>query len=149
MRAGVFLRGMRMIGLCLVCLGTMAVWAAVPSADLDERVNRLASELRCLVCQNQTIADSHAELAVQLRGEVRKQLAGGASDDQVRQFMVERYGDFVLYRPPVNHSTWLLWSGPALLLVLGLALLGLHWRERRLAGRDEPDSVLPEQEEAA
>ncbi|HEX5786369.1 MAG TPA: cytochrome c-type biogenesis protein [Burkholderiaceae bacterium] len=137
---------------------------AVPQAGLaadpvlDERVNRLASELRCLVCQNQTIADSQAELAVQLKHEVRQQLSRGASEAEVRDFMVQRYGEFVLYRPPVNPATWLLWSGPALLLLVGLVVLGLHWRARRWQGQPEPggweggdaaavdDDVVPPQE---
>ncbi len=119
------------------------------AADLEEHVNRLASELRCLVCQNQTIADSQAELAVQLKHEVRQQLAHGATDEQVRGFMVERYGDFVLYRPPVNQSTWLLWGGPALLLLLGSALVWLHWRDRRKAFQDQPDSILPQEDAPA
>jgi cytochrome c-type biogenesis protein CcmH len=127
------------LGIVLWCL--LGSGSASPS--LDERVNQIASELRCLVCQNQTIADSHAELAVQLKSEVRQQLARGASDEQVRQFMVERYGDFVLYRPPVNQTTWLLWGGPALLLLLGAGLAAFHWQERRSAFKDAPDSVLP------
>jgi cytochrome c-type biogenesis protein CcmH len=112
--------------------------------ELDEHVNKLTSELRCLVCQNQTIADSQAELAVQLKGEVRQQLARGASDDEVRDFMVQRYGEFVLYRPPVNKATVLLWAGPALLLLMGLMLLVAHVRERHKAFEGRPDSVLPE-----
>jgi cytochrome c-type biogenesis protein CcmH len=115
---------------------------------LDEHVSRLTAELRCLVCQNQTIADSQAELAVQLKHEVRQQLAHGASDQQVRDFMVQRYGDFVLYRPPVNASTILLWVGPALLLLLGGGLLLVHWRERRQAFDGQPDSVLPTDDES-
>jgi cytochrome c-type biogenesis protein CcmH len=121
--------------------------AQTPS-DLDEHVNRLTSELRCLVCQNQTIADSQATLAVQLKNEVRQQLAHGATDAQVRDFMVQRYGDFVLYRPPVKGTTWLLWGGPALLLALGATLAWLHWRERRAAFRDQPDSILPDDDTA-
>ncbi len=112
-------------------------------ARLDERAQRLSAELRCLVCQNQTIADSQAELAMQLKREVRQQLARGASDQQVRDFMVQRYGDFVLYRPPVNRLTLLLWFGPMCLLILGLALFVWQWRERRRAQPDAPDSVLP------
>lgn len=124
-------------------LGWMA-WAqsALANPSIDERVNRLTAELRCLVCQNQTIADSHAELAVQLKGEVRSQLIRGATDDQVRDFMVQRYGDFVLYRPPLNLCTFLLWGGPALLLLLGGGLFWAHWRERRRAFEGQPDSVL-------
>lgn len=92
--------------------------------SLDERTQRLSAELRCLVCQNQTIADSQAELAMQLKREVRQQLARGASDQQVRDFMVQRYGEFVLYRPPLNDATVWLWGGPVLLLVLGLGAVG-------------------------
>jgi cytochrome c-type biogenesis protein CcmH len=128
----------------LLTLSLTCIMAAtpIPSAELDERTNRLASELRCLVCQNQTVADSQAELAVQLKREVRSQLAKGATDEQVRDFMVQRYGEFVLYRPTVNHSTWLLWGGPALLLLTGAGLFVSHWRARRLSGNslDEADS---------
>ncbi|MFT3857172.1 MAG: cytochrome c-type biogenesis protein CcmH [Aquabacterium sp.] len=134
------------VWLCALLLGVSAsaqTWAD----ELDERVNRLASELRCLVCQNQTIADSHAELAVQLKNEVRQQLSRGASEDQVRDFMVSRYGEFVLYRPPVNRHTWLLWGGPAVLLLLGAGLAAAYWRERQKAFTDAPDSALPGTEE--
>lgn len=143
------------------CLGGGVAWAqagAVPvapgasaansqlSADpaLDERVNRLASELRCLVCQNQTVADSQAPLAMQLKQLVREQLTQGASDQQVRDFMVQRYGDFVLYRPPLDSATTLLWGGPALLLLLGAGLFWMHWRARRLRGDLDDDSALPD-----
>ncbi len=126
---------------------TSLSWAIAPqnNAELDEHVNRLTAELRCLVCQNQTIADSQAELAVQLKQEVKQQLARGATDQQVRDFMAQRYGDFVLYRPPLNASTALLWAGPLMLLLLGVALLAFHWRERRAAFKDHMDSVLPEE----
>ncbi len=118
------------------------------NAALELRVNQLASELRCLVCQNQTIADSHAELAVQLKNEVRTQLAQGRSDDEVRDFMVARYGDFVLYRPPVSAATALLWAGPAVLLLIGLGLLVQHIRARQrldAATASEPDSGWPDE----
>lgn len=125
--------------------GASLAMAASPAGGpaLDEHVNRLTAELRCLVCQNQSIADSQAELAMQLKREVRQQLASGASDEQVRDFMVQRYGDFVLYRPPVNQATFLLWAAPVLLLLLGAALLLVHWRERRAAFQDGVDSELP------
>lgn len=120
--------------------------APIPVSDagaspLDERVNQLASELRCLVCQNQTVADSHAPLAVQLKQEVRKQLAAGASADEVRDFMVQRYGDFVLYRPPVNAGTLALWVGPAVILLLGLVALALVLRQRRLLAGEPSDDA--------
>lgn len=134
------------LGLILAAGASWGAAAAAQGGDLDEHVNRLTAELRCLVCQNQTIADSQAELAVQLKNEVRAQLARGATDEEVRQFMVQRYGDFVLYRPPVNESTWLLWGGPALLLLLGAGLMALHWRERGAAFKGQPDSVLPDED---
>lgn len=126
---------------CLVWPLTVAAAASDPL--LDEHVARLTAELRCVVCQNQSIADSQADLAMQLKREVRQQLMQGASEDQVREFMVQRYGDFVLYRPPVNRTTLLLWAAPALLLLLGGALLAFHWRERRQAFANGPDSELP------
>ena len=97
-----------------------ATEGAGPAADprLEEQVQRVAAELRCLVCQNQTIADSHAELAQDLRAQVRTMLASGKSEAEVREFMVARYGDFVLYRPPVKSTTMILWIGPFALLAL-------------------------------
>jgi cytochrome c-type biogenesis protein CcmH len=106
-----------------------ATEGAGPAADprLEEQVQRVAAELRCLVCQNQTIADSHAELAQDLRAQVRTMLASGKSEAEVREFMVARYGDFILYRPPFKATTLLLWVGP-----FGL-LLGGIWGLRRIA----------------
>jgi cytochrome c-type biogenesis protein CcmH len=92
---------------------------AQDNAQLDERARDLAHELRCLVCQNQTIADSNAPLAQDLRGQIREQLAAGRSDQEVLDYMVARYGDFVLYRPPFKASTLALWVGPFVLLALG------------------------------
>jgi cytochrome c-type biogenesis protein CcmH len=127
----------------IACGGAMAKEAAPAAADpaLEARMLRITAELRCLVCQNQTIADSHSGLAEDLRREVREQLQRGASDEQVIQFMTDRYGDFVRYRPPFNASTALLWIGPAALLLGGLATLGIVlWRRTRLApDRFEPD----------
>ncbi|HTD89951.1 MAG TPA: cytochrome c-type biogenesis protein, partial [Burkholderiales bacterium] len=79
---------------------------------LDQRVQRIAEELRCLVCQNQSLADSHADLAIDLKNQVREKLKQGASEKDVIAFMTERYGDFVLYRPPVKATTLVLWFGP-------------------------------------
>src|SRR4029077_14867665 len=97
---------------------------------LEKRVHDLSSELRCLVCQNQTLADSSAPLAVDLRNQVREQLKGGKSERDVIDFLVARYGDFVLYRPPLKASTVLLWAGPFLLLAFGLFLLVLRIRRK-------------------
>ena len=85
----------------------------------QERFNRLTSELRCLVCQNQNLADSDAPLAIDLRNEVFKMLQSGQSDEQIKTFLVDRYGDFVLYRPPVQTNTYLLWLTPLLLFIIG------------------------------
>ena len=99
----------------------------------------LAEELRCLVCQNQTIADSNAPLAQDLRGQIRGQVAQGRSDDQIRTYMVERYGDFVLYRPPFKLTTALLWLGPPLLILVGVLVF---WRVvRRKRADAAPESV--------
>ena len=108
-------------------------WAPVYAAEdasLDARVQKLSEELRCLVCQNQSLADSHADLAVDLKNQVREKLKQGASDKEVIAFMTERYGDFVLYRPPLKATTLLLWFGPALLLIGGLIALFVRLRRR-------------------
>jgi len=97
---------------------------------LEKRVRDLSSELRCLVCQNQTLADSHAPLAVDLRNQVREQLKSGKSERDVIDFLVARYGDFVLYRPPLKGNTLLLWAGPFILLAFGLLLLFLRIRRK-------------------
>ncbi|MCC6534302.1 MAG: cytochrome c-type biogenesis protein CcmH [Burkholderiales bacterium] len=109
----------------LVCVRALAADMAPPASDpeLEARVQRVAEELRCLVCQNQTIADSNAELAQDLRGQVRTMLARGASEQEVREFMVARYGDFVLYRPPMKATTLVLWVGPFVLLLGGAWIL--------------------------
>lgn len=124
-------------GVCLL-LVVSPNWAAEapPAADdpaTEVRMMNLATELRCLVCQNQTIADSHAELASDLRQQIRDLIHKGMTDAQINQYMVDRYGDFVLYRPPVKQKTWLLWFGPGVLVVLGL--LALYVALRRRAAR--------------
>ena len=97
----------------------------------EQRYRALVDELRCLVCQNQTIAESNADLASDLRREVYRMVEDGRSEDEIAGFMVARYGDFVLYRPPLRGDTILLWAGPFLLAVFGLAVLALHLRRRR------------------
>jgi len=110
---------------------------------MDKRVAELANELRCLVCQNQTLADSNAPLAVDLRNQIREQFKAGASERDVLDFMVARYGDFVLYRPPLKASTVALWAGPFVLLLFGLWLLF-----RRIAKRPAAEAELSEAERA-
>lgn len=97
---------------------------------IEAKVNAITAELRCLVCQNQTIADSHAELAVDLRNQVREMVRRGDSQEKILAYMTARYGDFVLYRPPVKNTTALLWYGPAALLVAGLVVFVLVIRRR-------------------
>ena len=135
--------------LVLAVLRAIAGEAQPAAADpaLEARMLRIAAELRCLVCQNQTLADSHAALAVDLREQVRTMLRQGRSDEQILQYMTDRYGDFVRYRPPVRPATWLLWFGPALLLAGGLATLFvvLHRRARLDDARFDPDTSEPEE----
>ena len=117
-----------------------AAQAADPVAE--KRLQGLSEELRCLVCQNQTIADSNAELAQDLRHEIRGMIAAGKSDKEIIDFMVARYGDFVLYRPPVKGITLLLWGGPIALMLLGLFALQRYLRQRaRRMGDDKPLSA--------
>jgi cytochrome c-type biogenesis protein CcmH len=97
---------------------------------LEARARAIGSELRCVVCQNQTIDDSDADLAHDLRILLRQRLLAGDSDQQVIVFMVKRYGAFVLMKPPLNDETWLLWLGPALLLAGGGAAIAIYWRGR-------------------
>jgi cytochrome c-type biogenesis protein CcmH len=94
--------------------------------------------LRCLVCQNQTISDSNAPLAVDLRNQIREQITAGRSDDEIREYMVTRYGDFVLYRPPFKANTLLLWLGPPALLGAGFLLMWGVVRRRRVAPPSPP-----------
>ena len=120
---------------------------ARPLADdpvLEERVKAISYELRCLVCQNQTIADSNAGLAIDLRNQVRDMLKRGMSDTDIREFMVARYGDFVLYNPPVKNTTVLLWLGPLLMLVIAgvLAIRVIRSRSKSSASQDLADADI-------
>jgi cytochrome c-type biogenesis protein CcmH len=127
--------------LCLSSLGAAAN-GADNDAAIEARMLHIAAQLRCLVCQNQTLADSNAGLAEDLREQLRVMLRHGDSDEQIQRYMTERYGDFVLYRPPLKAATLLLWFGPALLLGLGLGTLVLVLRRRARMGdeRFEPDA---------
>ena len=110
---------------------------------LEARVMAIAEELRCLVCQNETIAASHADLAIDLRKQIRIKLTQGQSQQQILDFMVARYGDFVLYRPPLKATTVLLWAGPFALLAVAVMVLVLNVRRRRLA--EQPKALSPEE----
>ena len=132
------LKNLAMSLLCgAVMLSALAKEATPLAADpaLEARVMVIAEELRCLVCQNETIAASHADLAVDLRKQIRLKLTQGQSDQQILDFMVERYGDFVLYRPPLKTTTVLLWVGPFALLALAFAVLAVNIRRRRSAAQ--------------
>jgi cytochrome c-type biogenesis protein CcmH len=120
----------------------------LPDPALEARAREVSKELRCLVCQNQSIDDSDAELARDLRVLVRERVAAGDSNEEVMTYVVSRYGDFVLLRPPFKSSTYLLWLGPALILVVGLVAIGLFYRRRRLAGADDGAPGLSESERA-
>lgn len=117
---------------------------AQPTGDdpvVEQRLLKLSKELRCLVCQNETLADSQADLAADLRGEIREQIKAGKSDKEIIEFLTARYGQFILYRPQVTPTTYLLWFGPFVLLLGGLFVLFTYIRQRRDAVAEEPLSV--------
>jgi cytochrome c-type biogenesis protein CcmH len=114
--------------------------------ELEKRVNEISAELRCLVCQNQTIADSHADLAIDLKNQVRNMVKSGKEQDEIVDYMVERYGDFVRYRPPMKSSTVLLWLGPFILLLIGLTVLVTNLRKRTRVVRNEEELSSEESE---
>lgn len=143
-------------GLCLraaagLLLALLLAWAApvrpalaqdaplvAEDPALETRMTAIAKELRCLVCQNETIAESHADLAVDLRQQIREQLRAGRTPQQIRDYMVARYGEFVLYRPPFSVKTLLLWVGPFILLLLGFGVLWRIVQQRRRPGQAVP-----------
>jgi cytochrome c-type biogenesis protein CcmH len=117
---------------------------AQPSAAdpvLEERVMNLSKELRCLVCQNETLADSRADLAVDLRGQIREQMTAGKSDKEIVAYLTQRYGKFILYNPPIDPTTYLLWFGPFVLLLAGLFVLFRYLKRRRELIVDQPLSA--------
>ncbi|BDT77692.1 cytochrome c biogenesis protein [Polynucleobacter yangtzensis] len=119
--------------LIALSLGSVFARDAAPLADdpvIEQRLISISEEMRCLVCQNESLAGSRSDLANDLRREIRILISEGKSDDQIRSFMVERYGDFVLYRPPVKPVTWLLWIGPFVILGIGIAGLLVYLRRR-------------------
>ena len=141
-----------LLALCLALPLAGVAKEAAPASDdpvLEARVMRVASELRCLVCQNQTIADSHADLAQDLRNQVRDMLRQGKSEAEILAYMTQRYGDFVLYRPPVKPITTLLWFGPALLLIGGVIVLMLVLRRRSRLPDDRFEADVAEPPEEA
>ena len=137
---------LRLLGLLfalVLALPLQAREAAPLAADeaTEKRLVTISSELRCLVCQNESLAGSNAELANDLRREIRTMIRAGKSDAEITDFMVSRYGDFVLYRPPLKGTTLLLWFGPALFFAVGLVALIRYLRRRNLAIKDAPLSA--------
>ena len=135
-----------LLGILFTCLCLNVTFAkdAAPLADdpvTEQRLISISEEMRCLVCQNESLAGSRSDLANDLRREIRTLIQEGKSDDQIRSFMVERYGDFVLYRPPVKPITWLLWIGPFVILVIGIVGLLRYLRRRNQA---MPSTALTE-----
>ncbi len=139
------LKAAMVVGVSLAALAA-SQWVLAQSADLrvgreaplmaedpklEARLVDISQELRCLVCQNESLASSHAELADDLRQEVRELIRSGKSDREIKDFLVSRYGDFVLYRPEVKPLTWVLWFGPFALLLIAAIFLGLYLRQRR------------------
>jgi cytochrome c-type biogenesis protein CcmH len=127
------MRQILLFAVCVFSLGSAFAKDAAPLADdpiIEQRLISISEEMRCLVCQNESLAGSRSDLANDLRREIRILIKEGKSDDQIRSFMVERYGDFVLYRPPVKPVTWLLWIGPFVILGLGIAGLLMYLRRR-------------------
>ena len=137
-------RALVLASVCLMVWNPLFAKEAVPLAQdeaVEKRLVAISSELRCLVCQNESLSASNAELAHDLRREIRSQIAAGKSDGEIREFMVSRYGDFVLYRPPLKGTTLLLWFGPALFFAVGLVALIGYLRRRNAAIKDAPLSA--------
>jgi len=135
-----------LLSVLLLCAVTPLALAreAQPTGDdpaVEQRLHKLSQELRCLVCQNETLADSRADLAEDLRREIREQIKAGKSDKEIIEFLTARYGQFILYRPQVTPTTYLLWFGPFVLLLAGLFLLFTYIKQRRDSLPEKPLSA--------
>jgi len=131
------------VGLLFLILffsASAAAQVAQPVEDpqIEQRMKALTEQLRCLVCQNETLADSRADLAEDLRREIRREIKAGKSDPEIIAFLTQRYGDFILYNPPVKATTYLLWFGPFVILLAGIALLYRYLRRRKELSKDKP-----------
>lgn len=138
----------RLLAVLLLCLLPTFAMAQLqeeerPSDDpaIEQRLAKLSKELRCLQCQNQTLADSPAGLAADLRREIREQMKAGKSDQEIIAFLTQRYGDFILYRPRVTFTTYLLWFGPFVLLIAGFYVLFRYIKQRRDSISEKPLSA--------
>ena len=136
----------RALALALL-VASVALAQPAPPDPLDARLRTLETELRCLVCQNQTLADSDAPLAVDLRNEIREMASKGRTDDEIREFLLARYGDFVLYKPRFTPVTWLLWLGPFALLLIGVVIVRAVVRGR--ARERAPEAPSPSAAQSA
>ncbi len=143
------LRVLTVLLLILPLLANAEVQPLVDDPVVEARLRHLSHELRCLVCQNQTLADSNAPLAQDLRQEVRELIVKGLSDQEITDYLVVRYGEFVRYRPAVNAQTLLLWIGPALLLAIGFFSLWWTLRRRNILLADIDHNDQEEKEEEA
>jgi len=139
---------MKRIGLLLIIFCSLPCLALAKEAkplsndpELEKRVMALSEQLRCLVCQNETLAASQADLAQDLRGLIREQMKAGKSDKEIIAFLTDRYGKFILYNPPVDPTTYLLWFGPFVLLLGGLAFLFRYLKQRRELITEQPLST--------
>jgi cytochrome c-type biogenesis protein CcmH len=133
--------------LVLCACGNAVAKDAAPLADdpvVEQRLIVISEEMRCLVCQNESLAGSRSDLANDLRRELRTLIKQGKTDAEIREFMVSRYGDFVLYRPPVKPTTWLLWLGPFGLMIVGVVALFVYLRRR--STEIGPENVLTDEE---
>ena len=133
-------RALLLISVCL-CFASVAVaQEARPVEDpqIEQRMRALTEQLRCLVCQNETLADSRADLAEDLRREIRKEIKAGKTDPEIIAFLTQRYGDFILYNPPVKSTTYLLWFGPFVILLVGIAALYRYLGRRKNLIADKP-----------
>jgi cytochrome c-type biogenesis protein CcmH len=134
----------RALFIVLMLLVFAAVANAQPVTDeavVDQRLHKLSQELRCLQCRNQTLAESPSGLAEDLRREIRVQIRAGKSDEEIRAFLTQRYGDFILYKPRVTAMTYLLWFGPFVVMLAGLVLLFRYIKKRRDSITEQPLSV--------
>lgn len=137
---------MRGLWLAAALLGISGVWAAdelegFTDPELNARYQRLIREVRCVQCQNTSIAGSSVELAADLREQIREMIAAGASDAEITDFLVTRYGDFIMYRPPVKPTTWALWGGPVAMLGIGLLVFVRVARSRATQPLDDDDEA--------
>lgn len=138
-----------LLAVLLACALPLGAQTAPPLAEdeaIERRLNALAEELRCLVCQNESIAGSRADLAQDLRRQIREQIRAGRTDDEILAYMTDRYGDFIRYRPPLKGSTVALWTGPFVLLALAAG--GLAWYVRGRRTRVASAAALTPEEEA-